>query len=435
MKISLEDPEKLYAFVERNLAPKKYEKKKFGEVFTPLWLVEQILNKVPKKVWTDLESKILDPAAGIGNFSIIAYKKLMVGLKDVIKDYSKRKKHILENMLYMVELNPVNSGIMNRLLGGSKKNGYDLNIVTSNFIDDELITKNKKIDLSTIKYTLVMGNPPYSENGGNRGNSIWRKWIDKSLPMIKSKGFITLIHPPGWRKPESDHSKNKGLFKMMAHYCTPLYIEIHDRNDGIKIFNAGTRYDWYVLKKIKNTNYESKIKDISGKLHKLKLSHFSWLPNNNYKIISTILSRQPEFNNSRIIFGSSYSSTRKWVSDKKTSVYKNVLIHSTPKINICMYSSRNDLGHFNIPKVIFGETGINMPILDFKGVYGMTDSAMAIPIKNKQDGILLIKFLKSDLFVQILNSCMWSNFRIDWRIFAYFKDGFWRSSILSDKFM
>lgn len=139
-KISLDDPEKLYAFVERHLAPKEYEKKEFGEVFTPLWLVEQMLNKVPRKVWHDPDTKILDPAAGIGNFSIIAYKKLMIGLKDHIKDDNKRKKHILENMLYMVPLNPVNSGIMNRLLDGNtrnKKDGYDLNIVTSSFFDNE----------------------------------------------------------------------------------------------------------------------------------------------------------------------------------------------------------------------------------------------------------------------------------------------------------
>lgn len=119
----------------------------------------------------------------------------MIGLKDHIKDDNKRKKHILENMLYMVELNPINSAIMNRLLGGNTRNKKDLNIVTSSFFDKKLITKNKKIDLSTIKYTLIMGNPPYSEGSGNIGNSIWQKFVRDSILLIKKRIFIVRASP------------------------------------------------------------------------------------------------------------------------------------------------------------------------------------------------------------------------------------------------
>jgi hypothetical protein len=44
----------------------------------------------------------------MGNYPIAIYLRLINTLKDVIIDYEERKKHILENMLYMGELNKKN---------------------------------------------------------------------------------------------------------------------------------------------------------------------------------------------------------------------------------------------------------------------------------------------------------------------------------------
>ena len=43
--------------------------------------------------------------SGLGNFSIVIYFKLMEGLKNKIINENERKKHILENMIYMAEYN------------------------------------------------------------------------------------------------------------------------------------------------------------------------------------------------------------------------------------------------------------------------------------------------------------------------------------------
>ena len=56
----------------------------------------------------------------------------------------------------------------------------------------------------------------------------------------------------------------------------------------------------------------------------------------------------------------------------------------------------------------------------------MTECAMAIPIKNQKDGDKLKTYLMSDAFKIIRSSCLWGNFRVDWRMFKYFKKGFWR---------
>jgi site-specific DNA-methyltransferase (adenine-specific) len=88
---------------------KKNEK---GEVFTPLELVEEMLDKLPKDVWSNPLYKWLDPAAGSGAFPICIYYRLMIGLKEEIKNENLRRKHILENMLYMCEIDENNIKIL-----------------------------------------------------------------------------------------------------------------------------------------------------------------------------------------------------------------------------------------------------------------------------------------------------------------------------------
>jgi type I restriction-modification system DNA methylase subunit len=44
--------------------------KQTGEVFTPDWLVEEMLDKLPEELFTDHSKTFIDPACGDGNFLI-----------------------------------------------------------------------------------------------------------------------------------------------------------------------------------------------------------------------------------------------------------------------------------------------------------------------------------------------------------------------------
>ena len=78
-------------------------KKQNGNVFTNIKLINKKLNLLPKKTWKNKDLKWLDLCSGPGNYGIVIYFRLMKGLKDIIKDEEKRRKHIIENMLYFVE--------------------------------------------------------------------------------------------------------------------------------------------------------------------------------------------------------------------------------------------------------------------------------------------------------------------------------------------
>ena len=117
-----------------------YEKRKDNdEVFTPPFLIEEMLDKLQKTVWKDPTKTWLDPCAGLGNFSVLILKRLMKGLKTWQPDKELRKKHILENMLYHVEMNPESVKKLQRVLNPEGK--YKLNIKCSDFLRIDKIKK------------------------------------------------------------------------------------------------------------------------------------------------------------------------------------------------------------------------------------------------------------------------------------------------------
>lgn len=101
--------------IQKNLPIKKSKKDKNGEVFTPLTLVNEMLDKLPAEVWSNPNLKWLDPANGVGNFPVVVYYRLMDGLQDCILIEEERSKHIIENMLYMVELDQHNCDVCKKI--------------------------------------------------------------------------------------------------------------------------------------------------------------------------------------------------------------------------------------------------------------------------------------------------------------------------------
>ena len=94
--------------IEKYLPVRENEKDKFGEVFTPPILINELLDQLPNHVWTDPTLKWLDPASGTGNFFMLVFFRLMAGLAKKIPNKNKRSHHILKNMLYMVDINSNN---------------------------------------------------------------------------------------------------------------------------------------------------------------------------------------------------------------------------------------------------------------------------------------------------------------------------------------
>ena len=206
-----------------------------------------------------------------------------------------------------------------------------------------------------------------------------------------------------------------------------IYLEIHDVKDGLKTFNAGTRYDFYCFQKSEKYN-NTIIKDEEGKIINIDIRTVKFIPNKKInKVISLIGDDRIS-----VIFDSSYHASREYISKEKTKENIYEVVHSTPKDGPrILYSSLNNKGHFGIPKIIFGEAGINDVIIDINGDYGMTQGAIGLVIDNDDDPYLMKKVIESKEFLDIIDSCMWSNFRIDAKLFMLFKKQWYKNIIIT----
>ncbi len=413
--LSKENKRKLSQDIDKYLIPQDMEKKKNAEVSTPYKLRQEMLDTITTHGDPDFwrtPKKVFEPCAGKGGFLIDIVDRFLEG--------GLSYKTIVEECLYFADINPTNIFICRLLL--DPYNTYALNCYQGDTLKLDI---QKEWGLKG--FDAVIGNPPYNASGSiATGNTIWQHFVKKSLmEWIVEEGYLIFVHPPGWRKPCYAKSQLKGLFELMTHKNNMLWLSIHGIKDGQQTFKCGTKYDWYIIL-MGDRQQETIMIDERNSTNSIDLRSLDWLPNYGLIRIKSILSFGSD-DRLDIVMNSAYHATRSYVSKYKTEEFIYPCVHSTPKSGVrYMFSKVNDKGHFGVPKIIFGEAGINDVIIDLEGKYGMTQGAMAIVVNNMEEADGMKKALLSADFKDILDSCSFGNFRIDWRMFTYFKKDFWK---------
>jgi len=430
---SIAPANKLRELIEKHFIPTNNEKKQNAEVPTPVKLVDDMLNSTPLEFWKT-PHMVFEPCCGKGNFVLGIFDRFYEGLEEMYPDEIERCRVIMTECIYYADLTALNVFITTEIMKCHVQSycGLDeLDFEFNNYTGDTLELNVEDIwDING--FDMICGNPPYNSSGDTAtGNTIWQDFTKKSLnEWLLPNGYLLFVHPPGWRKPNTERGKFTKMFDLMTKQTQMLYLEIHGIKDGQKVFNCGTRYDWYLIEKT-NQYKNTIIVDENGKQNEINLSELSWLPNSNILEINKILAKN-DCERCPIMYDrTAYGADKKdRVSSKETHEFKYPCVHSTPKAGIrYMYSKVNDRGHFGVSKVIFGESGIYNPVIDIEGKYGMTHGAMAIQVDNLEEATFISKVIESDKFDKVIQSCIFSSFRIDWNIFKEFKKDFWKEFI------
>ena len=234
---------------KQNFTVSKEDKLKYGEIYTPFSLIEQMFNLFDPIVFTQKDKKWLDPGAGTGYFSIYLFDKLNKGLISVIPNEEERKSHIIENMIYIIEIKESNIIILREIFG-EKANIF--------YIDFLSPIPN------LVMFDFIIGNPPYNSNGIKKGptntkknkkyddgKTIWISFIKKSISFLKENCQLCVIVPSIWLKPDKART---------YHYLTAYKIEkLHclTNTETNKIFKgeAQTPTCFFLLTKRETDNY------------------------------------------------------------------------------------------------------------------------------------------------------------------------------------
>lgn len=410
-------PVEILDIIETHLAPKDFEKEKFGEVFTPVSLILEMLALVPPETWKNKNLKWLDPANGIGNFMVIVYYKLLRELASQFKTQSECSVHIIENMLYMNELNAKNVEIAKHLFKTIDPNARTTNIYKSDFL------KPSAMDNSKIQYDIIIGNPPYNIEGirsnarkktGNE-KSIYKDFIEKSLELLNPHGLLLFLTPNSWvRNPEFV------LYKAPMHYYKNIPI-----NDAFRIFgrkSAQISLCYFLVEKT-DSKLISKIYD------KCLNSWIAYDIQKNRYIPFEAISIQKKMMELSNKFGSLFKYLKKYYKKEKIPIIDSISGKypisqiNNKKIQPIQYSANYDC-KIDGEKIILSGTSYGYPLYDKYGV--LQNNAyrgfVFMGVESSSDMKLLQSFLISPFVMYMYSITRTHQKYIDERVFSILPD-------------
>lgn len=414
--LSMTEVEDIQNIIEKYLPVREEKKNKNGEVFTPMDLIKEMLDKLPSSVWKNPELKWLDPANGIGNFPMVAYQKLLKELPEhydgpsgSYSDMAGKKKHIIEKMLYMVELDPANVKISRRIFG--KK----ANICCSN---SELNFSKCIREFGISEFDIIMGNPPFQDEvkehdgqtkkpRGNKNKLYERITIYFLNNVLKSNGYLLFVTP------DNILTGNKNpTYKELINY--DIY-DININNIKSNYFpGIGQQMCYFLLRKTKTNNHKTTITNNKGNSFDVVMKDRSvnpvgdWSPSTE-KLINEYLNNDNQ---------NSFIRTSEEKIQNIPSGKIKVLINSTESIK----TNNRDVEGYGITKFILFRMQPSVEgILDSTGNIGLsTDQIYYLPLEgyNKTDIGKIVNFFKSEQY-KILQKATTTG--------QFLKDGFIKS--------
>ncbi len=240
------------------------------EVFTPPNVANQMLDSLPKELWSDKTVTFIDPASKSGVFLREITKRLLKGLEAEIPNIEERIEHILRNQVFGLGITSLTSELSRRTLYCSKKANGEYSIV--NFSDEEgnlkyvdsqhfwadgikckycgvnkklyhrnkglesyaysFIHEDKPQEIFDMKFDVIIGNPPYQMTDGGHGSSatpLYNKFVE-TAKKLKPR-FITMIIPSRW------FAGGRGLASFRKSMLNDKSLkELHDFPDSSDCF-------------------------------------------------------------------------------------------------------------------------------------------------------------------------------------------------------
>ncbi len=258
------------------------------EVFTPPEIVNQMLDLLPQELFSNPDTKFLDPACKTGVFLREIAKRLIKGLEWQIPDLQERIDHIFHNQLYGIAITELTSLLSRRgvycskypnsefsvtrfespegnirfrrinhvwkdkkcIYCGANQEQYDRGELLETHAYEFIHTLNAE-ELFNMKFDVIIGNPPYQLSVGNDGGNsakakaIYHNFISQAMKLKPT--YLCMITPSRWMTKSTEGIPEEWVDSMIKSNKIMVMHDFPDSKDcfpGVDIKGGVNYFLW-----------------------------------------------------------------------------------------------------------------------------------------------------------------------------------------------
>ena len=344
-------------------------KVKYGEVLSPEFLVNEMLDMLPGEVF-DSSGLWIDPGAGRGIFGKTVIDRLGEGGADKVK---------------MVEINKDNVDYLKSLFKDGDSGGE--NVMCGDYLSMDASYFDREID-------VIIGNPPFNSGGIKKvpankksdkkkdGLTCWVGFVRKSLELLRDGGYLCMITPAIWLKPDK-----AGIYDLLCWENTLMKMRGYSCVEANKIFNYScqTPVVLFVVKKGSGGSgvgsgvgsvvscYDKFFLGGVGGWVDYKLVHGEPIPMMGHSIFNKIL----RYGGDRLKVYKTNMPPKKAIIKRKKEApcfYSNIktCVLNGGECDLVIEYSDIPLAFFGVPKIIMAHKRLGCPVMDHGGNFGLS---------------------------------------------------------------